>query len=157
MGLHDEAAQTRPDIQRTLQRYFMGLHVWFYQRTGGGIGGNLAGRSMLLLTTIGRKSGQERITPIFYFPENGRFVLIGSAGGAPGHPQWWRNLQANPQAKVQVGRSIIDVTAHEAVGEERERLWSLVTARYSEFLSYQHRTTRTIPVVVLAPVEEGSA
>ena len=153
MGLHDEAGRARPDIQLTLQRYFMGLHVWFYQRTGGSLGGNLAGRSMLLLTTIGRKSGQERITPIFYFPDKGRFVLIGSDGGAPRHPQWWRNLQAHPQAKVQFGRSVIDVTAHEAVGEERERLWSLVTARYPEFLRYQRRTTRTIPVVVLSPGE----
>jgi deazaflavin-dependent oxidoreductase (nitroreductase family) len=135
-----------------LQRYFMGMHVWFYQRTGGGLGGKLAGRSMLLLTTIGRKSGQQRVTPIFYFPDNGRFVLIGSDGGAPSHPQWWRNLQANSQAKVQIGRSIMDVAAHEAVGEERERLWSSVTARYPEFLSYQRRTTREIPVVVLSLV-----
>ncbi len=153
MVRRDESARSQPDIKRALQRYFMGMHVWFYQRTGGGLGGKLVGRTMLLLTTIGRKSGQERITPIFYFLDHDRFVLIGSNSGSPTHPQWWRNLQANPQAKVQVGRRIIDVTAHDAIGEERQRLWSLVTARHPEFLRYQSRTTRAIPVVVLAPVE----
>ena len=85
MALRNEVTHSRSDIKRTLQRSFMGLHVWFYQRTGGGLGGKLAGRTMLLLTTIGRKSGQERITPIFYFPDNGRFVLIGSNSGSPTH------------------------------------------------------------------------
>jgi deazaflavin-dependent oxidoreductase (nitroreductase family) len=140
------------DIGRALQRFFMDVHIFFYRRTGGGIGGNLAGRSMLLLTTIGRKSGQERITPIFYFSDRDRFVLIASNGGAPQHPQWWRNLQAHPQARVQVGRRIVAVTAQHAVGEERQRLWSLITTRYPEFATYQKRTTRDILVVILTPL-----
>jgi deazaflavin-dependent oxidoreductase (nitroreductase family) len=153
MVLHDQKAPQRrkTDIGRALQRFFMGVHVFFYQRTSGVVGGNLAGRSMLLLTTIGRKSGQERITPIFFFADKDRFVLIGSNGGAAQHPQWWRNLQAHPQARVQIGKHIVAVTAHQAVGEERQRLWSLITARYPNFAAYQKRTTREIPVVVLTP------
>jgi F420H(2)-dependent quinone reductase len=133
-----------------LQRFFMGVHVFCYRLTGGVLGGNLAGHPMLLLTTIGRKSGRERVTPIFYFADGDRFVLIGSNGGAPRHPQWWGNLRVHPQASVQVWRKQIAVTASLASGEERERLWELVTARYPEFVRYQKRTTREIPVIILA-------
>lgn len=152
MAVRDQATQQRhkAGIGITLQRFFMRVHIFFYQRTGGVIGGNL-GRPMLLLTTIGRKSGQERITPIFYFPNGDRFVLIASNGGAPQHPQWWFNLQAHSQAKVQIGRNIIAVTAQQADGEERQHFWSLITAKYPEFNSYQKRTTREIPVVILMP------
>jgi F420H(2)-dependent quinone reductase len=132
-----------------LQRFFMDVHIFCYRLTGGILGGNLAGHPMLLLTTIGRKSGRERVTPIFYFADSARFVLMGSNRGAPRHPQWWGNLRAHPQAHVQVWRKHIAVTASLASGAERERLWSLVTARYPEFIRYQSRTTREIPVVVL--------
>ncbi|HTK09152.1 MAG TPA: nitroreductase family deazaflavin-dependent oxidoreductase [Ktedonobacteraceae bacterium] len=131
-----------------LQRFFMRVHIFFYRLTDGVIGGNLAGHPMLLLTTIGRKSGRERITPIFYFADGDRFVLIGSNGGAAEHPQWWRNLQMHPQAHIQVGRKHIAVTASLATGAERQRVWSLVTSRYHEFVAYQKRTIREIPVVV---------
>jgi F420H(2)-dependent quinone reductase len=152
MAFLDQATRPRrkPGIGITLQRFFMCVHIFFYQRTGGVIGGNL-GRPMLLLTTIGRKSGQERITPIFYFPDGDRFVLIASNGGAPQHPQWWFNLKAHAQAKVQVGRQMIAVTAQQADGEERQHLWSLITAKYPEFITYQKRTMREIPVVILTP------
>jgi deazaflavin-dependent oxidoreductase (nitroreductase family) len=152
MALRDQTTRQRrkSGIGITLQRFFMNVHIFFYQRTGGVIGGNL-GRPMLLLITIGRKSGQERITPIFYFPYGDRFVLIASNGGAPQHPQWWFNLQAHEQAKVQIGLHIIAVTAQEATGEERQHLWSLITSQYPEFTTYQARTTRKIPVVILTP------
>lgn len=152
MALQDQTAQQhrKSGIGITLQRFFMRVHIFFYQRTGGVIGGNL-GRPMLLLTTIGRKSGQERITPIFYFPDGDHFVLIASNSGASQHPQWWFNLQTHSQAKVQIGRNIVAVTAQQADGEERQRLWSLITAKYPEFNTYQQRTTREIPVVILTP------
>jgi F420H(2)-dependent quinone reductase len=152
VALRNQATQQprKPGIGITLQRFFMRVHIFFYQRTGGVIGGNL-GRPMLLLITIGRKSGQERITPIFYFPYEGHFVLIASNGGAEQHPQWWFNLQAHSQAKVQIGRNIIAVTAQQAAGEERQHLWSLITSKYPEFITYQKRTTREIPVVILTP------
>lgn len=152
MAQQDQAIQQhrKSDIGIILQRFFMRVHIFFYQRTGGVIGGNL-GRPMLLLTTIGRKSGQERITPIFYFPDGDRFILIASNSGAPQHPQWCFNLQASSLAKVQIGRNIIAVTAQQADGEERQRLWSLITAKYPAFNAYQKRTMREIPVVILTP------
>jgi deazaflavin-dependent oxidoreductase (nitroreductase family) len=139
----------RPSIGVILQRFFMQLHIFFYQRTNGVLGGKLAGRSMLLLTTTGRISGQKRVTPIFYFADEDRFILIGSNGGAQTHPQWWRNLQALPQAEIQVGPRLLAVTASEATGEERERLWSKITTKYANFIAYQRQTSREIPVVVL--------
>jgi len=152
MALRDQATRqsSKSGMGITLQRFFMHVHIFFYQRTGGVIGSNL-GRPMLLLITIGRKSGQERITPIFYFPYEDRFVLIASNGGASQHPQWWFNLQVHSEAKVQIGRHIIAVTARQAAGEERQHLWALITSKYPEFTTYQKRTTREIPVVILTP------
>lgn len=134
-----------------LQRFFMGFHVSLYRLTGGTLGGKMAGRPMLLLTTVGRKSGQERVTPIMYSSDGNRFILIASNGGAPKHPQWWFNLQVQPQARVQVKQQIVTVIASQPDPEERQRLWSLVTSKYPNFADYQKRTIREIPVVVLTP------
>ena len=106
---------------------------------------------MLLLTAIGRKSGQEHVTPMLYFPDGGRFILIASNWGAPNHPQWWLNLQAHPQAKIQVGRKTVTVTATQADAQERQRLWSFATSKYFNFDAYQQRVAREIPVVILTP------
>jgi deazaflavin-dependent oxidoreductase (nitroreductase family) len=152
MSIQDQSrSRHKPSIGVTLQRLFMRLHIFFYRRTDGALGGKLAGRSMLLLTTTGRTSGQKRVTPIFYFSDGDRFILIGSNGGAQTHPQWWRNLQALPLAEIQVGRKQIAVNASLATGEERELLWSKITAKYPDFITYQRRTPREIPVVVLTP------
>src|SRR5260370_33676791 len=83
---------------RALQRLFMKGHISLYRLTGGAIGGGMADQSFLILTTVGRKSGKERDTPLFYFIDGDRFIIIGSNGGAPKHPIWWLNLQANPRA-----------------------------------------------------------
>jgi F420H(2)-dependent quinone reductase len=143
--------QKKSTFSTTLQRSFTHLHIFAYQRTGGTIGGNLGGRPMLLLTTTGRKSGKAHITPISYFPDGECFIIIGSNWGAPKHPQWWLNLQTHPQTQIQVGRNTLTVVANEAVGEEQQRLWSLITTKYPNFLDYQKKTTRKIPVVILTP------
>lgn len=144
--------QPRPSTMTiAFRRLFMKAHIVFYRLTGGILGGNLGGRSMLLITTVGRKSGQERITPIFYFPDDERFILVASNWGSHQHPQWWLNLQAHPQATVQVGRHTMTITATQADPEERKRLWSYVTSKYSEFENYQKGTTREIPIVILTP------
>jgi deazaflavin-dependent oxidoreductase (nitroreductase family) len=133
------------------QRAFMKAHTALYRLTGGDIGGKFRNRNFLLLTTTGRKSGQERVTPIFYMPEAGRFLLIASNWGAPVDPQWWLNLQARLSARVQVGKRTVAVTATQADAEERARLWPLITSRYPDFADYQRRTAREIPVVILTP------
>src|SRR5579863_9232885 len=101
-------------ILRNVQRVFMQGHVSLYRLTSGAIGSRAGGRSLLILTTLGRKSGKERDTPLFYFPDGEHLIVIASNGGAPKHPTWWLNLQANPQAKVQIRGRIIAVTARQA-------------------------------------------
>jgi F420H(2)-dependent quinone reductase len=149
MSTNQQGTQS-PSGQR-LQSFAMKVHVSFYRLTGGAIGGKLAGRPMLLLTTLGRKSGLERITPILYFSDGNRYILIASNGGAPKHPQWFLNLLAQPEAKAQIKQDILNVIATQADPEERQRLWSLVTAKYQNFADYQKKTTREIPVVILTP------
>ena len=127
------------------------MHLFWYRLTGGVIGGSLAGRPILLLTTTGRKSGRRRTTPLQYMEDSGDMVLVASNGGNPRHPVWWLNLERNPEAEVQVRNEKRRVTAEKAEGEERERLWGLVVEMYSGYEGYQRTTNREIPVVVLRP------
>jgi deazaflavin-dependent oxidoreductase (nitroreductase family) len=137
---------------RSLQHAFTEVHVWLYRRTGGAIGGRMGGHEILILTTTGRKSGKKRDTPLQYTKDGERFIIIASNGGASKHPTWFLNLRANPEAQLQIRAKTIAVEASEAIGEERERLWTQVTSQHQNFADYQKRTTREIPVVVLTPV-----
>ncbi len=133
-------------IGRRLQHFFTQGHVSLYRLTGGKVG---AGKSFLILTTTGRKSGLERDTPLFFFPDEGNFIIIASNGGAPKHPTWWLNLQSNPHAKVQIRSRVIPVTARKANEEESKRLWAIIGEKYKNFVEYQQRTSREIPIVIL--------
>ena len=124
---------------------------WLYLRTDGAIGASIAGMTMLLLYNRGRRSGREHIIPLLYIEDAGRYVIIGSNAGDKKHPAWWLNLQANPRARIQVGRDRIDVVARAAQGEERARLWQRLTASYRYFDDYARSSGREIPVVVLEP------
>ena len=135
-------------VARSLQRLFMKGHVSLFRLTGGKVGG---GEHMLILTTTGRKSGVERDTPLFFFADADRYIVIASNGGAPKHPVWWLNLQHNPQAKIQVGPRVIPVTAQQADPEERKRLWELFVQSYPLGASYPSFTKRHLPIVVLEP------
>jgi deazaflavin-dependent oxidoreductase (nitroreductase family) len=128
------------------------IHTSVYRATGGKIGGRMGKAPVLLLTTTGRKSGQPRTTPLLYARTGDGYVLIASKGGAEHDPLWYRNLQANPSAEVQVGRRLEQVRARDAEGEERERLWRALTDLYSGYDGYAKKTSRTIPVVVLEPM-----
>jgi deazaflavin-dependent oxidoreductase (nitroreductase family) len=144
-------AANRPAIDiRPGARMFMAAHEFWYRLTNGLIGG-WAGAPMLLLTTTGRKSGQPRTTPLVYMPDGQDLIVIASYGGSDHHPQWWRNLQANPDAEVQVFAQRRRVRAHAATGEERTRLWNRVSTIYPIYRWYESRTSREIPVVVLRP------
>jgi deazaflavin-dependent oxidoreductase (nitroreductase family) len=119
-------------------------------------GGRLStgvGQNVLLLETVGAKSGQVRKTPLVYLKDGERVVLIGSKAGAPRHPAWVHNLRANPRAKVLAPGRSGDYVAHEAEGEERARLWADAVDYYAGYATYQERAgERRIPVVVLEPV-----
>ena len=143
----------QPDkMKRALRRAFMRVHIALYRLSGGLLGSRSPGRSFMLLTTIGRKSGLERVTPIFYLPKADHFLLIASNWGGQQQPIWWLNLQAHPQAKVRVGRKNLTVIARQADAEERARLWPSIVSRYTEFAHYQQQVTREIPIIILSPV-----
>lgn len=105
----------------------------------------------LILTTTGRRSGKPQMLPLIFGHVDGKHVIIASKGGAPEHPAWFLNLQANPLAEIQVKAQKLRVRARVAADEERTRLWKHMTAFYPAFDKYQARTDRQIPVVVLEP------
>ena len=125
-------------------------HVRVYRETGGERGYSWRnGTKILLLSTVGHSSGQERTTPLIHREDGGHWVIVASKGGAPEDPAWYRNLQANPEAEIQVKSETIPVRASDAQGEERERLWRDMAEVWPDYDNYQQRTDRTIPVVVL--------
>ncbi len=134
-----------------LARTAMRVMVWLYRRTGGRIGGTVSGAPVLLITTTGRKSGRPWTNPVMYQRDSDGYVVIASNGGSPRHPGWFLNLRRDPEASIQVGREIVQVTAVQASGAERDRLFGLMTKAYKGFADYETKTTRTIPVVRLAP------
>lgn len=107
----------------------------------------------LLLTTTGRKSGEKYIFPLFYGDTgDGSYVIVASKGGAPKHPQWYLNLQAQPEVEVQVGTRKLKAKARTATGAERSRLWEIALKFWPPYADYQQKTEREIPVVVLDPI-----
>jgi len=153
-----KTAQNQKDnaFEKAMKKLLVSFHRGLFQLSGGRLGTATSDREFLLLTTRGRVSGQERTIPIFFFRDRRRSIIIASNWGSQQHPQWWLNLQADPHARVQIGKQNIEVVASQADGEERARLWTEVTRRHKEFLTYQQGTTRTIPVVILTPDEPGS-
>jgi deazaflavin-dependent oxidoreductase (nitroreductase family) len=127
-------------------------HVDRYRESGGEDGHDWKGTVTLLLTTTGRRSGEQRTTPLIYQPDGDRYVIVASQGGADEHPDWYLNLSTDPAVEVQVKEDRFDATASTAEGEERARLWKLMTATWPAYDKYQTRTDRQIPVVVLTPV-----
>ncbi len=123
-------------------------HMWDSSMAGGkGV------LPTLLLTTIGRKSGQPRPLPLIYKKVGDNYVIIASKGGAPAHPLWYLNLEANPECEVQAGKAVCKATARVAEGAEREDLWNQLAEVYPPYLDYQNYAgDREIPVVVLEPV-----
>ena len=107
------------------------------------------GQPVLLLETVGAKSGEVRKTPLLFIADGERIVLIGSKAGAPKHPAWVHNMRANPRVKVLAPERTGQYVAREAEGEERERLWELMNEVWPYYDEYATRTEREIPVVVL--------
>ena len=125
-------------------------HVQRYQETDGVVGHIWKrGAKTLLLTTRGRKTGNETTSPLIYEDAGDAYVIVASKGGAPKHPGWYRNLVKNPNVRVQVKDDVFDARARTASGDERERLWQLAAQQWPDYDTYQTRTDREIPVVVL--------
>ncbi len=128
---------------------FWRIHLPLYRLSGGRILGRVMGMPVLLLDTVGRKSGQRRTNALTWLPKGDDFVVIASVLGEPRDPAWWLNLRASPETTIQVGRERIAVRAREAAGAEREQLWAAVVAMAPDYAEYQRLTERRIPVVVL--------
>lgn len=120
-----------------------------FRANAGKVGGQFTGMPMLLLTTIGAKSGEPRTSPLAYTRDGDHYVVIASKAGAPANPAWFGNLVANPSVTVEVDGERFEATAHVAQGDERQRLYDAQAAILPTFTEYQQRTTRQIPVVVL--------
>ncbi len=122
----------------------------FHSR-GGKVGGPFEGSDLLLLTTIGAKSGQQRVNPLVYLPDGDRLIIVASKGGAPTNPDWYYNVVAHPDVTVEVGteKFLAHATIHTS-GEEREQLYNHMAAKNPQFAEYQPKTTRKIPIIVLA-------
>lgn len=128
-------------------------HVERYRATDGDEGYIWKrGTTILLLTTTGRRSGEERTTPLIYREVDDAYVIVASKGGAPQHPDWYANLLEDPSAEVQIRGERFPARARTAGPEERERLWDLMTEVWPDYDDYQESTEREIPVVVLERV-----
>jgi deazaflavin-dependent oxidoreductase (nitroreductase family) len=124
-------------------------HVARYRETAGEDGHDWQGTKTLLLTTTGRRSGEPRELPLIYGRHGDDYVVVASKGGAPVHPGWYLNLEANPEVEVQVGAERFRARARTATAEERPELWRIMTAEWPAYDQYQTKTDREIPVVVI--------
>jgi deazaflavin-dependent oxidoreductase (nitroreductase family) len=122
-----------------------------FRANQGKVGGMFEGAPLLLLTSTGAKSGQQRTTPVVYQQDGERMVIFASKAGAPENPAWYHNLLANPTATVEVGADTLEVQAIVTEGEERERLFRKQAELMPQFSDYESKTTRQIPVVALQP------
>lgn len=138
-------------IQKWFWQVFTGFHSWMYRATGGRFGSQMRGFNVLLLTTVGRKTGKRRTLPLGYIRDSERYVVIASNGGLDRHPAWYFNLQHNPNVMIQVREQELAVQATTARGDERRRLWAQLLAEAPGYGDYQTRTSREIPLVILQP------
>jgi F420H(2)-dependent quinone reductase len=127
---------------------FMALNAFLLRLSRGRFGSRLGKQTVLLLHTIGRKSGQDRAIPIAYFELGKQYLIVASNWGRESQAAWYMNLKHNPHARLEVKGRILSVTAHEAEGEEYDRLWKYVTDRHPPYLQYQEGISRRIPIMV---------
>jgi deazaflavin-dependent oxidoreductase (nitroreductase family) len=126
-------------------------HVRRYQETDGEVGYLWNGVPILLLTTTGRTSGLPRTNALIHGRDGDDYLVVASMGGAPTHPNWYKNLVRHPAAAIQDRADRVHVTARTAGEDEKPRLWRIMTELWPNYDAYQARTERVIPVVVLTP------
>ncbi|SRR6266545_2718415 len=127
------------------------VYIFLYRLTGGAIGGQIQGLPVLLLTTIGRKSGQPRTVPLGFLRDGSTYVIIASNAGLPRYPAWFLNLQSHPEATIQMKRLQVQVKAETANPEKKRELWARLMEVAPGYADYQKRTSRDIPMVILHP------
>jgi deazaflavin-dependent oxidoreductase (nitroreductase family) len=128
-------------------------HVEQYEATNGQKAGDLRGRPVVVLTTVGAKTGKLRKTALIRVEHEGVYAVVASLGGSPRNPKWYYNLQANPHVELQDGAVKRDYLAHEATGEEKALWWERAVETWRDYAGYQKKTSRQIPVFVLEPMK----
>ena len=136
-----------------LFKQFIRFQVFMYRRSGGRRFGHMRGMPLLLLTTVGRKTGQQRVTPVMYIRDGDNYVITASNSGADKHPSWFVNLQANPHTMIEVDGITRRVLAHRASPEDKGRLWAQLVQQAPFFEGYRRKTRRDIPMVILQPTD----
>ena len=120
--------------------------------SGGTDGTELQGKPVILLTTIGAKTGKIRKTPLMRVEHDGQYAVVASLGGAPTHPVWYHNVKAHPQVELQDGPVTMDYEAREVFGDEKAAWWERAVEAWPDYANYQTKTDRQIPVFVLTPI-----
>lgn len=130
-------------------RVLSAIHRVLYRASGGRMGSRIAGMPVLLLTTVGRRTGRRRTVPLTYFDDDGAIVLVASYGGRPHHPAWFENLMAKGEGEVTIAGENRRMRARKATAEERARLWPRIVETYDGYARYQAKTAREIPLALL--------
>jgi F420H(2)-dependent quinone reductase len=140
-------------VKNTFIKWFMSINAFLIRISRGRIGSRLGTQTILLLETTGRKTGQLREIPIAYFFHERKYLIVASNWGKDKHADWYLNLLKNPRAKLTVNGKTIQVTAHDAQGDEYNRLWEFATKKHPPYLHHQKMTSRHIPIVVFDVID----
>jgi deazaflavin-dependent oxidoreductase (nitroreductase family) len=128
------------------------INTFLYHRSGGeGLGGTVQNIPVALLTTTGRKTGEPRVSPLYFLRDGDRVIVAASKGGNPKNPMWYLNLKANPKVHVQIKKEVLGLTARDATDDERAKYWPQLVDMYPTYEDYQSWTDRTIPIVICDP------
>jgi len=133
------------------QNDFDARNIAEFRANRGRVGGNFEGAPLLILHSVGARSGQPRTNIMMYQADGQRYLIFASKAGADDNPTWYWNLKANPDARIEVGDEIVDVHATELEGKERDEKYALQAERYPGFADYERKMSRVIPVVALTP------
>ena len=122
-----------------------------FRKNKGKVGGNFEGATLLLINHKGARTGKSRTNPVMYLKDGHRYLVFASKGGAPTNPDWYHNLKAHPDIKIEVGNETIDVRAEEITGVERDKIYAQQAKLYPQFAQYAQKTKRKIPIIALTP------
>ena len=131
---------------------FVRDHADRYMASGGAEGADMKGKPVILLTTVGAKTGKIRKTPLMRVEHDGEYAVVASLGGAPKHPVWYFNIKASPLVELQDGAQTHDYEAREVLGDEKAIWWERAVEAWPDYADYQRKTDRQIPVFVLTPI-----
>ena len=140
---------------RNLIKLFMRTNAWLYRSTRGRLASQLGRQAVLLLHTIGRKSGKAFVTPLTFYRDGENYLLVATNWGKEEHPDWFLNLMRQSRTRIQVKDATFEVNIRRAEGEEYERMWKAVNVRNPQNQRYQDAIERRIPIVVLSPIEQS--